>query len=114
MARASACLAIACAVAVTAGCGDAQRGAPKAPELRPSTAQLARGATMFRKFCYQCHPNGEAGLGPALNNKPLPRFAIRTQIREGVGAMPAFDNDWLADVDVDAIAAYVQELRASR
>lgn len=95
-----------------AACGREQRGAPRAPELRPNSVEVSRGQTLFRKFCYQCHPNGAAGLGPAINDKPLPELAIRTQIRIGVGAMPAFSGDWLTDAEVAAIAEYVQALRA--
>ena len=73
----------------------------------------ARGAALFQKLCYQCHPAGNSGLGPALNDKPLPEAAIRTQIREGVGAMPSFGADQLTDEEVDAIADYVQEMRAT-
>jgi mono/diheme cytochrome c family protein len=98
-------------VLVAVACGKTQRGEPKAPELRPATAEVARGAQLFRKFCYQCHPNGGGGLGPALNNKPLPELAIRKQIRNGVGAMPAFDESWLSDAEVAAISEYVEELR---
>ncbi|HEU0035537.1 MAG TPA: cytochrome c [Kofleriaceae bacterium] len=100
-------------VAVLAACGRQHRGEPTAPELRPRTAEVSAGQKLFRKFCYQCHPGGSAGIGPALNNKPLPEFAIRTQIRKGVGAMPAFPDDWLDDSEVAAIAEYVQALRAS-
>ncbi len=63
---------------------------------------------------------GEAGAITELlagkdapNDKPLPELAIRTQIRTGVGAMPSFDESWLTDDEVDAIAEYVQALRAA-
>jgi mono/diheme cytochrome c family protein len=95
----------------TVGCGRDHRGPPNAPAMRPQTAEVARGQELFRKFCYQCHPHGAGGLGPVLNDKPLPQFAIRTQIRKGVGAMPAFGDDWLSDDEVAAIAEYVQALR---
>lgn len=95
------------------GCGRQQRGEPSKPDFRAPSPEVARGEVLFRKFCYQCHPNGAGGLGPAINNKPLPEVAIRTQIRKGVGAMPAFDDSWLSDADVAAIAEYVQALRAS-
>lgn len=94
-------------------CGAKQRGEPAGPPVRPDTVAEARGARLFDQHCYPCHPGGEAGLGPALNDKPLPAFAIQLQIREGIGAMPAFDHDHLTDDEVDAIVAYVEELRAS-
>ncbi len=99
--------------ALTVGCGKTQRGEPRAPEMRPSSVEVSRGERLFRKFCYQCHPNGAAGLGPALNDKPLPEIVIRTQVRNGVGAMPAFGADWLKDDEVAAIAEYVQALRGA-
>jgi mono/diheme cytochrome c family protein len=98
---------------VAAGCGPEHRGEPRGPKVVPDTRAEARGARLYSKFCYQCHPGGEAGLGPALNDKPLPEIAIRTQIREGVGAMPAFDGDLLSDDDVAALAEYVQEMRGT-
>lgn len=106
-------LALAWIVALLGGCGRSHRGEPQGPEVRPDNATEARGERLFAKFCYQCHPGGDAGLGPALNDKPLPEAAIRTQIREGVGAMPAFDGDLLDDDEVAAIAKYVQELRGT-
>lgn len=94
-------------------CGRESRQAPSAPQLRPTSPAVARGDRLFGVFCYQCHPDGAAGLGPALNDKPLPAVAIRTQIRKGVGAMPAFSDAWLNDQQVHDIAEYVQALRAS-
>jgi mono/diheme cytochrome c family protein len=101
------------AMLLAAACGRAHRGEPQGPAVTPDSAHEARGAVLFRKLCYQCHPGGDSGLGPALNDKPLPEAAIRTQIREGVGAMPSFGEDQLTDSDVDAIADYVQEMRAT-
>lgn len=95
------------------GCGRSQRGEPQGPEVRPDNPTEARGERLFGRFCYQCHPGGAGGLGPALNDKPLPEAAIRIQIRQGVGAMPAFDGDLLTDDEVAAIAKYVQELRGT-
>ena len=101
-------------VLTLAGCGGrTQRGTPAVQELRPTSVEVARGERLFQKFCYQCHPGGAAGLGPSINDKPLPEIAIRTQIRTGVGAMPAFDHTWMSDAEVAAVAEYVQALRAS-
>jgi mono/diheme cytochrome c family protein len=61
--------------------------------------------------CHQCHPGGEAGVGPALNNKPLPAFAIRWQVRRGFGAMPAFPKEKLSDSELDVLIDYIKILR---
>jgi mono/diheme cytochrome c family protein len=104
---------LAASAAGVAACGPKHRGEPQGPRVKPDTVAEAKGARLFSRYCYKCHPNGSAGLGPALNDKPLPELAIRTQIRKGVGAMPAFDEDLLKDEDVAALAKYVQELRGT-
>ena len=91
-------------------CGPAQRGEPHGPPISTVVTET-HGKQLFQRFCYKCHPNGEAGLGPALNNKAMPEFAVEAQIRKGVGAMPAFGHHVISDADVRAIADYVTELR---
>jgi mono/diheme cytochrome c family protein len=110
-------LAAAClfaVVALTSACGQPRRGAPYTEPVALHDPDVARGQQLFMYNCNQCHPGGAAGLAPGLNDKPLPAFAIKTQIRNGVGAMPAFDESHLADVDVDAIVKYLKSLRATR
>lgn len=106
-------LAVIAVLAILPACGPKHRGEPQGPQVQPDTVAEAHGQRLFDRFCTKCHPNGAAGLGPALNDKPLPELAIRTQIRKGVGAMPSFDGDTLRDADVAAIAKYVQELRGT-
>jgi mono/diheme cytochrome c family protein len=76
--------------------------------------EAMHGETVFMEHCHSCHPGGEAGLGPALNNKPLPGWAMRVQIRMGVGAMPAFSDREIAPENLDALIAYLHELRDHR
>ncbi|RJR38354.1 MAG: cytochrome c [Desulfobacteraceae bacterium] len=92
------------------GCGSARRGEPL---TRPSAfSQEARqGNIVFAAHCHQCHPGGEGGLGPALNNKPLPGFMIKMQVRHGIGAMPSFSNVKVTDKDLDNIVAYMKAQR---
>jgi mono/diheme cytochrome c family protein len=97
-------------LALTA-CGAEQRSAPVVGPFVPKSAAEARGEHVFFTFCHQCHPGGAAGLGPALNDKPLPAFAMRTQIRVGAGAMPAFSDREISDSDADAVVKYVIALR---
>jgi len=95
---------------VLASCGAEQRIEPEAPEVIPATRDETRGKHLFQKYCYQCHPGGNQGLGPALDDKPIAEAAIRTQIRTGVGSMPSFGEDWLSDDQVAEIAEYVTTL----
>jgi mono/diheme cytochrome c family protein len=92
-------------------CGGAsRRGEPAAPPVIVTSAQEARGHVVFDHLCYKCHPGGEQGLGVGLNDKPLPEFVIRTQVRRGIGAMPEFSRDELSEADLDAVVEYVQAL----
>jgi mono/diheme cytochrome c family protein len=106
-------LFVACAFAtVTAitGCGSARRPEPLVGPVR-LTDQQQLGQVVFSRHCYQCHPNGDAGLGPAINNKPLPQAMIRTQVRLGAGAMPGFDTQHIPDDQLEAVASYLAVLR---
>lgn len=89
-------------------------GPKKAPSPEPvnmPTAQLEDGRVLYNQYCQQCHPGGMAGLGPAIINKPLPKFLMRFQIRHGLGVMPDFDEDLLSDNQVKNIARYLVYLR---
>ena len=56
-------------------------------------------------------PARRGGLGPALNNKYAPAFAIRTQVRSGLGAMPAYPATALSTEELDALVAYIQHMQ---
>jgi mono/diheme cytochrome c family protein len=101
------------AVLALAACGSARRSEPlTGPVALPSDAARA-GEVVFMRECHACHPGGEAGLGPALNNKPLPGFLIATQVRLGAGAMPAFSQSEIPPADLDALLAYLKARRAT-
>jgi len=93
---------------VAEACGSPQRSAPMLSGNMPGPAE---SRLLFENNCHTCHPHGAAGLGPPLNNKPLPEFAIRAQVRKGLGAMPAFSQEMLSDDGLEKIAKYVQALR---
>ncbi len=97
-----------------ASCGAAEeRFVAEAPEVIPATRDETHGKHLFQKFCYQCHPGGSQGLGPALNDRPIAEAAIRTQIRTGASSMPSFGTEWLSDDQVAEIAEYVTTLQKS-
>ena len=100
-----------CIIVLLTSCGPARRSEPLKGAARIDDPQTARGRTVFMNSCNRCHPGGEAGLGPAINDKPLPEFLMKTQIRAGLGAMPAFPKSELSDADVDAVIAYLKAIR---
>lgn len=104
-------IAVVAALGFMAACGSPQRAAPLLSGGMPGPAD---SRLLFENNCHICHPQGAAGLGPPLNNKPLPEFAIKAQVRKGVGAMPAFSQQMLSDDDLDKVAKYVQALRKAR
>lgn len=103
-------LAMLALVLGVAGCISARRGEPVAGPLRTDDA-AARGRVLYARFCDQCHPGGDAGLGPALNNKPLPGFMIKTQVRAGMGVMPKFPERVINAEQLDDVVAYIKAQR---
>jgi mono/diheme cytochrome c family protein len=108
------CGLVVCAIVLVAGCRSARRGEPFTGVHTPSSEAVIRGQVAFDTHCNGCHPGGEAGLGVALNNKPLPRGLIKLQIRRGLGAMPAFSKQVIGNKARDDIARYVVWLRRTR
>jgi mono/diheme cytochrome c family protein len=104
---------VSAAAALSTACASARRSEPIAGPI-PLDAKASAGQIVFMRNCQSCHPRGEAGVGPALNNKPLPDAAIRLQIRTGVvgaGTMPPFPPEVLSDEEIDQIIAYLTALR---
>jgi mono/diheme cytochrome c family protein len=107
------CSVFVAAIAAVA-CGSPHRSeAFTGSKPKLDTAEKRHGEMVFAQNCNQCHPLGEGGLGPALNDKPAPAGAIALVIRIGPGDMPAFDESELSDDDVDAVTQYVVALRQS-
>ena len=104
--------ALLAALALATACGTARRGVPVAGPMAFQSEKVAFGERVFMQKCNQCHPRGEAGLAPAINNKPLPGFLIAFQVRHGLGAMPSFNEREVSDRELDAIIAYLKYLRS--
>lgn len=109
--RAAAALAAMLAVSAALAACSARRGEPFKEALDVSDPRVARGETVYMSKCNKCHPGGDAGLGPALNNKPMPGFVIHYQTRNGAGAMPAFDEEEIPDGDLADLTSYLKALR---
>ena len=96
---------------IAAGCASARRSEPIAGPLPEVSSEVESGRLIFQRNCHACHVHGEAGLGPAINDKPLPAFMIRMQVRNGLGAMPSFAEKDLSPNDLDKVIAYLETLR---
>ncbi|WP_242920911.1 c-type cytochrome [Pontibacter liquoris] len=107
-------LLLPCFILLLAACGTARRGTPLYAPVSTSEPAIAKGAIVFDTYCHKCHPGGEAGLAPALNNKPAPGVAIRFQVRHGLGAMPAFKETVISDEQLDNLLAYIKALRKAK
>src|SRR5687768_8626863 len=88
------------------GCRSIRRGEPIQGVLDVSDPKIARGQQVFARNCTMCHPGGEGGLGPALNNVYYPRWLMKVQVRTGLGVMPGFDKHTISPEDLDALVNY--------
>lgn len=92
-------------------CAPAYRGTPTLEPLEIDDPQVALGQKVFFANCHQCHTGGSKSLGLGITNKPLPDWAIRFQVRNGIGQMPAFSEEEISDAELDALVAYLNALR---
>lgn len=84
----------------------------------PAGADVATGQQIFATTCNSCHPNANAGIGPALHGAA---FASRYPddatligvVRQGKGGMPSFAPDQLSDQNLARMVAYLRSLGTS-
>jgi mono/diheme cytochrome c family protein len=105
--------AIGCALGLIAACST-RRSEPFTGSVPAGNPQVERGRISFMWHCHKCHPGGESGLGTALNDKPLPEFLIKSQVRLGLGAMPSFPRDQISDGELDDLVRYLKALRGQK
>jgi mono/diheme cytochrome c family protein len=89
---------------------------PQAGDGAPSgTGDAAAGQPVFSRLCNSCHPNANAGIGPALYGAAFAdRYpedaALAAVIRQGKGGMPGFPAAQLSDQDLANLIAYLRGL----
>ncbi|HET9285946.1 MAG TPA: urate hydroxylase PuuD [Gaiella sp.] len=93
------------AVALLVERGDETVATPSGP------AAVAQGQRVFASAgCGVCHTLADAGatgtVGPSLDSAKPSASLVADRVRNGQGAMPAFDGR-LTDEQIDAVAAYV-------
>lgn len=99
------------AAVVAAGTLGACGGASTSTSSAPSDG-TAVGKQLFSQRCAACHSladaNSNATIGPNLDEARASTQRIEDQVRNGGGAMPAFESQ-LDDEQIRAVAAYVAE-----
>lgn len=105
-------LIVAAAMALgVAACGG-DDGDASSPTTEETTAgeTTAVGREVFIANCGTCHTLSDAGtsgaIGPVLDDGGYPVDRVEEQVRNGGGAMPAFE-DSLSDEEIQEVAAYV-------
>lgn len=73
-----------------------------------------RGELLFYRNCNECHPQGESGLAPGLNDKLVPDFVLKNQVRNPIAFMPEFEEDSLTDQQLDDLVEYLKALRRAK
>lgn len=103
-------LVFSAAAVLLLGCS-ARRSEPLKGSLSLADARLHTGRIVFMANCHKCHPGGEAGQGPSLNDKPLPKALMALQVRVGLGAMPSFSREQISNQELGALLDYLKVLR---
>ena len=72
----------------------------------------AAGKTSFDTTCGDCHPGGDADLGPKLKGHMEPSANMIKQIREGSGRMKPIGEDKLPESEMKGLLVYLSTLDA--
>ena len=74
-----------------------------------SGGAIQSGKVVYNKFCNGCHPNGKAGMGPAITSTS--ESATKTAIRQGKGQMPAFGEGQISEEQLADLLEYIKSLQ---
>jgi len=96
---------------LTAGCASNRRDEPftRSPDVSKPDVHL--GQIVFYQNCNVCHPGGSSGYGPSLNALAAPAWYVHFRVRNGLGAMPSFDQNKLSEARLNAVTIYLKALR---
>lgn len=108
---AAAVVAATTAALTACSAGSPRRSEPLSGPLVITEPAQSHGRVVYMQDCYKCHPGGEAGIGPSLNNRRFTTALMRMRIRRGGERMPAFDRSKISDKQMDELMAYLSALR---
>lgn len=86
---------------------------PSSGNTGSNSANAARGAEVFARYCNSCHPGGDRGAGPSLieEGSRLSDGRITRTVRNGDGRMPAFGTNQISDAELPDLIAYIRSLK---
>ncbi len=97
------------ALLVAAGCGGDDEDMAEQPPAQTAREPIS-GEAIFKDNCGSCHMLEAAGtsgsVGPNLDDVQPAEARVEEQVRNGGGAMPAFEGE-LSDDEIRAVAEYV-------
>lgn len=94
---AAAVLGIGAGTVSLASAQDAEYPAPRGPEQ------------IYDESCGYCHG---VNVGPVIRGRALPAAVVKSFVRMGPNAMPAFRQTEITDEELDALALWIQESEA--
>jgi mono/diheme cytochrome c family protein len=100
-------------------CGTPKRSEPITGKMQIKSEAVANGKIVFINNCQKCHPGGEAGVGPGINNVPIPGILKRFRVRSkafllGLGRMPSFKKDKISGKEMNDLVAYLKALNKNK
>jgi mono/diheme cytochrome c family protein len=95
---------------MVAAAGVATRNAWAGEETPGQGFAWKDGAQVYAGVCVYCH---ESGVGPRIRNRDLPSAYIRTVVRNGNRAMPAFRLSEIDDESLTKLADFISRSKAN-
>jgi mono/diheme cytochrome c family protein len=94
--------------------GESSSGGEASAEYQGPIAStdVEAGKAVFATYCDDCHPDGDADVGPSLIADPHAPELLRQQIREGSGKMKPFPEKRVSKDDLEALLAYLDSIGA--
>ncbi len=74
-------------------------------------SQWGSGKNLYDKVCGLCH-QPEVGVGPVIGGRNLPEAYVKSIVRNGFNAMPAFPASFIDDESLSQVTEYLLTLPA--
>src|SRR3990172_1518470 len=90
------------------------RATPTPPSATPTPAAMTEGKMLYEQKCAACHGTNAEGTAAAPAIAGHSMAAMKTQVRNPLGEMPAFPQAMLSDRDLDELAEFIAGMGMAR